>query len=563
MGIGYVGRNWAADSSTSYTFGHNNISWNMCNGDYILLRQFNITYSYIGSTGDKYADIFSRLYGNDQWATEDVYSTALIWKITCKQPNNDPNATPYLEISRADSIDHPFEYWASRHVIKSVLLQDVDSRINYYDWWWPDGPRSGYLGPTHEVNALPWLMFSLLGNGLFWHTPMPSMKAGAQSSQYISSLDIGSSWYFATTPSQAQADPIEFYNALFADLDNPDSSILNTISLLKKYEKLLYDACSDKTHNVCDVVEIGTHRTQPWQNTVWVGPVGKYGGASNYKYSSILSVIAGGSANYIHPGSVVENNISGWWMPSRVQNNSTTWLNNNDDRDNWIKPYRPTPMGPVGKRNGSAIIFHISDNDFDKWINSDDQSPRPNTYNSRPGAKSLTGDTCNLNQETLCPFVICDYQQNSQTALFESLDDRFGGVSSYIHGKSGNVMPGFTMARYRLTSGSSYGWQAIDEYADDSDWANYGTLGIRVCTYDSSYSQSIAISPINHSGDLIDCYIVPSLTSPWPALDIYGLKNQQSSKDPFKFTLRTSTNLFDADANLLEKIVNIYSTTNQ
>ena len=373
MGIGYFGKDYADTGVASW--GYNSISWNMMSGDYILLKQHNITWCS-DDQQNQYASIFAPVGPIFEEETNlTAVTTSLIWKITCRQPNDDPNQIPYLEIS----MDGPYVYnngqdqidYKVRHSIKSVVLNDLDRRLGYYDFWTGDGPAGSYISNPLEVNALPWNYFNTLAKGLIGQTPMLKIDMNSMSMVSYSASDILSPWYINDGRPTTN---FEGYNELIMPnpISNPDGEILSITKFLKKYESFLDGTFADTQHNYHGVVDNGYHAPKTAKKHIWAGPINLHmtdSYAAKYRYDSILSIISG-NENFLplSSSSMINSNMCGWFVPSKYDRNTSNTLfplfYESIDRSGVLIPFSSRTVGPNNQRYGSLIIFDISETEF-------------------------------------------------------------------------------------------------------------------------------------------------------------------------------------------------------
>lgn len=584
MGIGYIG-----DTVSGGDFGAQSISWNMLDGDFILLRQNNITYSH-QTNGTKYFGCFGEAIGYVDLYGWDQYQSSLVWKIMCRQKNHDVNAQPYLEISLAHREDHPlspdnltcegnvFIHYADRHNLRYVIHRDVFSEVKKYEFF-EELIKAPFTVPEFfQLDWLPWRFFvanetSSSPHGLIEQLPMyggPLPNQNVYEKYYT-----GDSWAAQTVIPSSFLDAQYLYYDIPADMNaGIREASYRTSGVVSQFL-----AGSIMHNDRRSVPDTGAHSKLASNYPQWAGPVlnfniiDKY--KPNYLYDSILTIVAGSTSKYAMTRSGIRGNITGWDIPTHMVNgDASSPINIEGGLDtNCIKPYRGTPFGLTGRRNASAVTFEVSDCRLGRY---DEEPLTTEEYLdflfTRKNANNLIeeenifniGQVFEQNIGMMLPFII--HSIEDYDFMFDCACDRYGtGFSNRslpILGDAQSwwgVGPAFTLGCGPLdynVRGET--WYDIDheEYADQLHpgmyYTNFGTVGIKVVTMESNSNPATIASshraipttnPSNENfGKYIDCYIVPSLTCPQPALDIYGLR--YGEEEPFIVGTNTTTSNF-------------------
>lgn len=569
MGISFQGRNYT--SANNYTIGAQSMTWNLMHGDYILLKQYNITTATDETMA--YMDWFARYEDLNNQRID----SSLIWKIECVQPNGNIDAQPYLRISMWQPgwvLQNNETY--KRHTLRGVIHDSINNRIHHYEWQ-KSLPKPGtisYWEPTILSRLFNNLNNDVPVGGLpaqFWENGLrdpngnkiglvkcPPMQIinGVLNTYYDSEAKVSLSMYpnfncYALNPSR--------WHNLW--LGMWDDECIETVKFVESYLQLCgtYPPFSST----------GNHKPVWQDHAVWEGDI-----SNSYRSQTItnlmqsneiLSIVSCGTSKFFTPGANnpsgtphkdplgdMNVHLSGWWapvngdyygsgefsfLPSFVKLNTLDFMQVDLTPYNGFRgplPYISAEWGDSDEYSySSGVAWQISDNGFryDEFVSRG--TAMVNMPHWQAGRIPWLTFTNNMN----LMYTLYDWKTYNNHVLASQFYSSLWSGADYI----GAALFGNPSSRNR------------------SDV--FGSFGIRVMAMEGNGS-----STQNRSWDgeyTLDCYIVPSTYSSYPALDIYSVSLGGVGSKIFQYDIKNTNydpNVGWVSGDESQRCVNIYKT---
>lgn len=565
----YYGRQYTGTlNSQNYNTGFVTSTWDMMNGDWFDLEVYNIMINcktvwdntqgkmVLKSGVSQGLDFFGRCKYRSSDTASSIPSTLLCWRIKCVLG---PSGRPALQISM--SPDSPDSSLASNYMsIKSVTPDYVDRRINYLQTTSLEGYN--YMRTfSNNDDVLTYQRMANVGNTKrppVWsvlNTPSFISRAhGVLTSNRYSSqsnLDILPT---STYPSSHTNTWLYFKNMGYNQSHN-NQYLIHIMELIKNANTFNFDPSNPNPPTFIGGLPpstwtsqygitragIGTIRTSTNNGTIWSSDPGfDYIEDASTPYNGILSINAGYDFTYYSTPNISNRiqwgqDVPGWWRPTTGTSYTQSFYMSNAASSYAV-------YTPFNFYNFYGNI-HTNQTPYEYWSGMYTNIFRvynSNLSNARSHQSVASGiDQPNLNSMPYVGILPVSRIDDISTIV----KNRFTGFtninsdvekplwSNNCGSRANSPYYGITIVEQRKDGNGNY-------YTADMDWehtepfGSIGTIGIRVTEVNFTDDINNGVAVYNPT---IDCFIVPSFYSEWPALDIYGRENQNSHRFPFRW----------------------------